>query len=71
MDCGGRVKTLEAVGESVANSDAQRRACQFLLSHQAKDGGWGESYLSSQDKVGHCLCVSACEGNAVGAEDWS
>ncbi|KAK9795896.1 hypothetical protein WJX73_001565 [Symbiochloris irregularis] len=45
------VKALEAVGQSHANSDAQRRACQFLLSKQREDGGWGESYLSSQDKV--------------------
>ena len=35
----------------MANSDAQRRACDFLLSKQGADGGWGESYLSSVDKV--------------------
>ena len=27
-----------------------RRACNFLASKQLEDGGWGESYLSSQDK---------------------
>ena len=27
------------------------RACEFLLSQQREDGGWGESYLSCQDKV--------------------
>jgi len=39
------------VGKSVANSEAQLRACEFLLSKQCSDGGWGESYLSCQDKA--------------------
>ena len=39
------------MGKSVANSEAQLRACEFLLSKQCSDGGWGESYLSCQDKV--------------------
>ncbi len=30
---------------------AIRRCCEFLLSKQREDGGWGESYLSCQDKV--------------------
>lgn len=28
-----------------------RKACDFLVSVQRPDGGWGESYLSCQDKV--------------------
>ena len=39
------------MGETLENSEAQARACSFLLSKQRADGGWGESYLSSQDKV--------------------
>ncbi len=35
----------------MANSEAQLRACEFLLSKQCADGGWGESYLSCQDKA--------------------
>mmetsp|Transcript_1807 Transcript_1807/g.3842 ORF Transcript_1807/g.3842 Transcript_1807/m.3842 type:complete len:312 (-) Transcript_1807:69-1004(-) len=30
---------------------AVSKACSFILSKQREDGGWGESYLSSQDKV--------------------
>jgi cycloartenol synthase len=42
---------LGALGHSVSSGDdAQRRACAFLLSKQRDDGGWGESYLSCQDK---------------------
>lgn len=46
-----RCEALAAVGKTVANSEAQLRACEFLLSKQCPDGGWGESYLSCQDKV--------------------
>ena len=28
-----------------------RKACEFLVGVQRADGGWGESYLSCQDKV--------------------
>jgi cycloartenol synthase len=44
-------EALAAVGRSVANSEAQLRACEFLLAKQCPDGGWGESYLSCQDKA--------------------
>lgn len=30
------------------------KACEFLLGVQRADGGWGESYLSCQDKVTPC-----------------
>lgn len=30
---------------------ALSKACEFLVSVQRADGGWGESYLSCQDKV--------------------
>ena len=46
-----RCEALAAVGLDVATSEAQLRACEFLLSQQCEDGGWGESYLSCQDKV--------------------
>lgn len=42
---------LAAGGETVANSSAQSKAADFLLHKQRADGGWGESYLSSQDCV--------------------
>nr|CAB3445558.1 unnamed protein product [Digitaria exilis] len=45
------VKGLTAAGRTFENSPAIRKACDFLLSKEFASGGWGESYLSSQDKV--------------------
>ncbi|KAL8056943.1 hypothetical protein ABFX02_04G151000 [Erythranthe guttata] len=42
---------LVAGGKTYENSLSVRKACDFLLSKQLPCGGWGESYLSSQDKV--------------------
>ncbi|XP_024519017.1 cycloartenol synthase [Selaginella moellendorffii] len=42
---------LVAAGKSYKHSAAIRKACDFLLSKQLPSGGWGESYLSSQNKV--------------------
>ncbi len=42
---------LASVGEGMANSSHARAACAFLLGKQRADGGWGESYLSCQDKA--------------------
>lgn len=61
-----RCGALAAVGQTVTNSAPQQKACAFLLSKQAPDGGWGESYLSCQDKVswqtdiGTHACVDVC-----------
>ena len=32
-------------------SESVQRACQFLLSRQNPNGGWGESYLSCVNKI--------------------
>lgn len=45
------VEGLAACGQNHHNSPTLRKACQFLLSKQLPDGGWGESYLSSSNKV--------------------
>ncbi|KAL6600584.1 hypothetical protein ACP70R_045384 [Stipagrostis hirtigluma subsp. patula] len=45
------VKGLIAAGRTFKNSSAIRKACDFLLSKELPSGGWGESYLSSQDQV--------------------
>ncbi|KAK4493264.1 hypothetical protein RD792_017858 [Penstemon davidsonii] len=45
------VEGLVACGKNYHNSPALRKACKFLLSKQLPDGGWGESYLSSSNKV--------------------
>ena len=45
------LEAFAAVGETALNSNEARKACEFLLSKQREDGGWGESYLSCQDKV--------------------
>lgn len=41
------IESLAIAGESYANSDAVRRACEFLVDKQMADGGWGESYKVS------------------------
>ncbi len=46
------VTALACRGARFASDDALRRACGFLVGKQRLDGGWGESYLSCQDKVG-------------------
>ena len=49
------LEALAAMGEDAVDvapgSNPARRGCEFLLSVQRPDGGWGESYLSCQDKV--------------------
>ncbi|XP_057761704.1 lupeol synthase-like [Arachis stenosperma] len=45
------VEALKVVGKNYHNCPSLRKACQFLLSKQLPNGGWGESYLSSQNKV--------------------
>lgn len=42
---------LRAAGHTYETSPEIRKACEFLLSKQRENGGWGESYLSCQDKV--------------------
>ncbi|KAK7261217.1 hypothetical protein RIF29_27522 [Crotalaria pallida] len=45
------VKGLVASGKKYHNSSSLRNACHFLLSKQLPNGGWGESYLSCQNKM--------------------
>ncbi|KAK2985248.1 hypothetical protein RJ640_015956 [Escallonia rubra] len=45
------IKGLVNGGKTYQSSISIRRACDFLLSKQLDSGGWGESYLSGQDKV--------------------
>ncbi|WVQ96729.1 hypothetical protein IAU59_003836 [Kwoniella sp. CBS 9459] len=40
------LESLSIAGETCANSERVRRACQFLVKHQMADGGWGETYMS-------------------------
>jgi squalene cyclase len=41
---------LVAAGETYDSCPAIRKACEFLLSKQRENGGWGESHLSSSEK---------------------
>lgn len=41
-------ESLASVGETYSNSAQLRKACEFLLSKQMPDGGWGESYRSCE-----------------------
>jgi lanosterol synthase len=38
------LESLSLVGETYENSGTVRRACDFLISKQRVDGGWGESW---------------------------
>ncbi|KAM0786634.1 hypothetical protein ACM66B_002086 [Microbotryomycetes sp. NB124-2] len=42
------IESLSLAGEHYDNSTAVQKACQFLLSKQMDDGGWGESYKSCE-----------------------
>ncbi|RYO77040.1 hypothetical protein DL764_010251 [Monosporascus ibericus] len=44
------VQSLEAIGEQYPNSERVRRACEFLLSKQMDDGGWGEHCSSCYER---------------------
>jgi hypothetical protein len=50
------IKGLVAAGKNFNNSSSIRKACDFLLSKQCSSGGWGESYLSCQNKVRCFYC---------------
>jgi lanosterol synthase len=41
------LESLSLVGETYSTSPAARKACEFLVSKQREDGGWGESYKVS------------------------
>ena len=45
------LEALASVRESYDNSPRVRKACEFLLSKQRDDGGWGESYKSCETGV--------------------
>ncbi len=45
------LESLASVGETYENSPRVRRACEFFLSKQMEDGGWGESYRSCETGV--------------------
>ncbi|EGC47128.1 oxidosqualene:lanosterol cyclase [Histoplasma capsulatum var. duboisii H88] len=45
------LESLAHVGETFETSERVRRGCKFLVDRQMDDGGWGESYLSSEKKV--------------------
>ncbi|KAL3567167.1 hypothetical protein D5086_032582 [Populus alba] len=52
------INGLVAAGNFFNDNSSIRKACDFLLSKQCSSGGWGESYLSCQNKV-----YSNLEGN--------
>ena len=46
------LESLSLVGETYETSTSARRACEYILSHQRDDGGFGESYKVSIFIVG-------------------
>lgn len=45
------IDAYTSMGLTLDTSPSMVRACIFVLSKQREDGGWGESYLSSETKV--------------------
>jgi squalene cyclase len=45
------IKGLTIAGRTYDTSSSIRRACKFLLTNQQPTGGWGESYISSENEV--------------------
>ncbi|TEB29090.1 lanosterol synthase [Coprinellus micaceus] len=41
-------ESLALVGETYTTSPYSKKACEFLISKQREDGGWGESYQSCE-----------------------
>ncbi|KAJ3225057.1 Lanosterol synthase (Oxidosqualene--lanosterol cyclase) [Clydaea vesicula] len=42
------VESLASAGEFYSNSDSVKRACDFIVSKQMNDGGWGEKYKACE-----------------------
>ncbi|KAG0174988.1 Lanosterol synthase (Oxidosqualene--lanosterol cyclase) [Apophysomyces sp. BC1034] len=45
------LQSLASVGEFYENSEHARKGCDFLISKQEADGGWGETYKSCELRV--------------------
>ncbi|KAG8529674.1 uncharacterized protein KY384_005155 [Bacidia gigantensis] len=45
------LESLASLGETYENSINAKKGCDFLLSKQQEDGGWGESYRSCETGV--------------------
>ncbi|KAL0089579.1 terpenoid cyclases/protein prenyltransferase alpha-alpha toroid [Phycomyces blakesleeanus] len=45
------LQSLASIGEFYHNSNYSKKGCDFLISKQETDGGWGESYKSCEDHV--------------------
>ncbi|KAH6108859.1 hypothetical protein HBI69_165200 [Parastagonospora nodorum] len=45
------LESLACVGETYANSERVRRACEYFVDKQMDDGGWGETYKSCESGV--------------------
>jgi hypothetical protein len=48
------LESLSLVGENYSNSSSVRRACDYLVSRQREDGGWGESYKVGSHSFSKC-----------------
>ncbi|TFK25581.1 lanosterol synthase [Coprinopsis marcescibilis] len=44
-------ESLSLVGETYETSKYARKSCEFLISKQREDGGWGESYKSCEQSL--------------------
>lgn len=45
------IESLSTAGETYANSERMKRACQFFIDRQMEDGGWSESYKTCETGI--------------------
>lgn len=60
---------LAAAGKTYNNCPTIRRGCQFLLSTQRDNGGWGESYISCPNKVTYGSNITTYDSAVTCAPD--
>jgi lanosterol synthase len=61
------LESLASVGEVYSTSIQVKKACEFLISKQMEDGGWGEDYRSCEQK----RYVQHKEGGQVVQTAWA
>jgi lanosterol synthase len=65
------LESLALVGETYGTSARVKKACEFLLSHQRADGGWGESYKVRGVRCSRLVRLTRGHGRAASSASGS